>query len=369
MATAHALPITPPGPSLDFRTLDLLPYGIIVVDMTGEILFYNEREEHIAARRRHDVLGRNFFTTVAPCTQVASFQGRFDALVARRHETARFEFHFPLRHGPRDVEVTLTPFEHQGRPLCLIAVNDLTEQDQLRSRVLDAERFRELGEVAAGVSHNFGNLLQVIRGTSELLLLDELPDSLRAHITTIHDAAADGTNIVRRMRQVIARQSVPAAFTPVDLGALVTATAEWALPWVVEAREARGATVEVRLTACETPAWTRGVPSELREVVLNLVRNGIDAIEDAGVVTVGITSDPDVHDVTVRDTGCGMAPDVLAQLFRPFFTTKGARGSGFGLATAFAIAQAHGGRLQVESAPGAGSTFHLRLPVAPSGAS
>lgn len=353
----------PGSPLADFRTLDLLPYGIIVVDMDGQVLFYNEREEQIAGRSRDAVVGRNFFTEIAPCTRVREFQGRFMALGETPDEPVRFGFHFPFARGPRDVEVTLTPFEHGGQRLCLIAINDVTEQDELRSRVLEAERFRELGEVAAGVAHNFGNLLQVIRGSSELLLLDELPPRVRQRAETILEAATDGTNIVQRMRQVIARQTTDAAFAPLDLASLLAGTAEWATPWITEAREARGAVVHVRHLPCPAPAWVRCVPSEIREVVLNLVRNAIDAIETRGAVTLSIVPGEVFHDLQVSDTGSGMTPDVLAQIFRPFFTTKGRRGSGFGLATAYSIAQAHKGRLSVDSEPGAGTTFHFELPA------
>ena len=126
------LPNSQDAPEMDFATLDLLPYGIIVVDEEGRILYYNAREEEIANRRREDVKGKNFFTQVAPCTQVQEFYGRFKETMHRVGLVADFHFHFPFPERPREVEITLTSFQKDGSNLCLISVSDVTEKDVLR---------------------------------------------------------------------------------------------------------------------------------------------------------------------------------------------------------------------------------------------
>ncbi len=159
------------APRIDFATLDLLPYGVIVTDQDGVVLYYNKREEQIAGRSRGEVIGRNFFTEIAPCTQVTQFRNRFDDATSSG-VTNTFAFLFPFPGSPREVEISLTGFNYDGNRLCMISVNDKTEQEQVRADILAAERFRELGEVAATVAHNFNNLLMIVQGNASLMLED-----------------------------------------------------------------------------------------------------------------------------------------------------------------------------------------------------
>ncbi len=94
-------------PKLDFATLDLLPYGIIVVNAQGMVLYYNAREEEIAKRRSEDVTGKNFFTEIAPCAQIQEFYGRFRETMQNEGGVANFRFKFPFPERPRDVEISL----------------------------------------------------------------------------------------------------------------------------------------------------------------------------------------------------------------------------------------------------------------------
>ena len=130
----------------------------------------NAREEQIARRKKEDVIGRNFFTEVAPCTRVQQFYGQFRQVVRESSARTSFAFQFPLRRRYRDVEVTLNSFHSDGKGFCLISVRDITELRSARDQILRSERLQEVGEVAAGVAHNFNNLLGVIRGNAELLL-------------------------------------------------------------------------------------------------------------------------------------------------------------------------------------------------------
>jgi photoactive yellow protein len=109
---------------IDFDKLDALPYGIILVDADGTILFYNQEEEEQAGRKRGDVLGKNFFTEVAPCAQVRDFYDQFREAVSKLGVIASFRFHYPLPGRPRDVQIQLASFRHEGQLLCLIIAAD-----------------------------------------------------------------------------------------------------------------------------------------------------------------------------------------------------------------------------------------------------
>lgn len=114
----------PPQAEMDFDKFDSLPFGAILVDADGTILFYNKEEESKAGRSRVDVIGKNFFTDVAPCAQVRDFHSRFRSAVANLGVIATFSFHFPLPGRPRDVQILLTSFRHAGQLLCLIVAAD-----------------------------------------------------------------------------------------------------------------------------------------------------------------------------------------------------------------------------------------------------
>ena len=360
------LPISQDEPDIDFATLDLLPYGIIVVDEVGTILYYNAREEQIAGRRRAEVLGRNFFSEIAPCTQVQEFYGRFRETMHRAGLVAAFHFPFPAR--PREVEITLTSFQKDGSNLCLISVSDVTEKDVLRERLVRGERLREVGEVAAGVAHNFNNILTVIRGNAELLLT-LLPEGDFAHqrAEKILQAAEDGEQMVRRIGESTRRHHRPetvSALARVALNGLVKDSIAFTEDYASATRDERGAHARFRTELAQDVPPVLATPSELREVFVNLLRNAVDAIEGEGEVVVRTRAEGPHGLVEVSDTGTGMSPEVMEKLFRPLFSTKGERGTGLGLATAYAIVRRHGGDIQVKSAPGEGTTFTVRLPLA-----
>ena len=113
----------------DFTTLDNLPFGAILVDAAGKILYYNRSEEERASLKREDLLEKNFFE-IAPCAQVREFHDQFLEVVQEPGFTAEFRFNFSLPgQSPRDVKITMASFQHKGELLCLITVNDVTGFD------------------------------------------------------------------------------------------------------------------------------------------------------------------------------------------------------------------------------------------------
>ena len=364
-----SLPTIQDVPEIDFATLDLLPYGIIVVDEEGRILYYNAREEEIANRRRENVLGKNFFSEIAPCTQVREFYGRFSETMQRAGLVADFHFHFPFPGRPREVEITLTSFQKDGSNLCLISVSDVTEKDMMRDYLLRAARLQEVGQVAAGVAHNFKNLLTVIRGNAELLLMHLMNDAFaRQRVEQILKASDDGEQMVGRIQESTRQYpEAAAALVPLQINELVKDSIAFTEDYAKASQDERNARVKFKTELAEGLPPVRASAGELREVFVNLLRNAVDAIEGEGQVTAR-TRALDGRSVVaeVSDTGTGMSVEVREKLFRPLFTTKGERGTGLGLATCYAILRRHGGDIDVKSAPGEGTTFTVRLPAAAS---
>jgi two-component system, cell cycle sensor histidine kinase and response regulator CckA len=179
-------------------------------------------------------------------------------------------------------------------------------------------------------------------------------------------AAEDGEQAVRRGGESTRhhRTETASALARVHLNDLVKDSIAFTEDYASVTRDERGAHVRFRTELGQDVPPVLASPSELREVFVNLLRNAVDAIEGEGEVLVRTRAEGPHGVVEVSDTGAGMSPEVQEKLFRPLFTTKGDRGKGLGLATCYATVRRHGGDIQVKSAPGAGTTFTVRLPPA-----
>jgi signal transduction histidine kinase len=237
--------------------------------------------------------------------------------------------------------------------------------DQLstaQSRLIRSEKLRALGEMAAGVAHDFNNVLAAIMGRAQLLLSHIDEPGQRRQLQIIEQAATDGARTVRRIQE-FTRKRRARPFEPVDLNQVVDEVVEVTRSrWKDEAL-ARGVTYEVGVVPTPLPPVAAD-PSELREVLINLVLNALDAMPAGGRVTLRTAPAGDGVTCEVVDTGGGMTEEVRQRVFDPFFTTKAEKGTGLGLSVAYGIISRHGGDIEVRSAPGAGSTFIIRLPVA-----
>ena len=232
-----------------------------------------------------------------------------------------------------------------------------------QTQMVQIEKLRAIGELASGIAHDFNNALQAVLGYAELAQ-DSLDDSaaVAKHLSIIVKAAGDATSTVRRLQQ-FARQKAVTEGEPTDINRLVEDVVELTRPKWRDAAHREGCTYDVRTDLQPLPILF-GEPSSLREVLMNLTYNALNAMRDGGILEFATRADgPDWVELVVSDTGTGMTPEVQQQIFDPFFTTKGVEGTGLGLSVSWTIVQRHGGDITVESAPGEGTRFCIRLPV------
>jgi GAF domain-containing protein/FixJ family two-component response regulator len=236
--------------------------------------------------------------------------------------------------------------------------NETLERSQ--AQLVQIERLHAIGELASGVAHDFNNLLAVILGRAELLLARVQDANVVRGLAAIRRAAQDGANTVRRIQEFTrTRRSRP--FDRVSLGDIVREVIDLTRPrWKDEAQSA-GIGYDLIVTG-EAPA-VAGRPEELREVLTSLLQNALDAMPDGGRCEFRLSGEDAWALVSVTDTGVGMDEEVRRRVFEPFFTSKGPRGTGLGLAVSWRIVNRHGGTIEVLSTPGGGSTFVVRLPV------
>jgi signal transduction histidine kinase len=244
----------------------------------------------------------------------------------------------------------------------------LNELQRTQQQVIQQERLAALGSMAGGIAHDFNNALSIIMGFGELLLRDVEHGGLTKKnatlpITTILTAAEDAAKIVRRLRAFYRPDEPEEQRLPVDLNELIEQAISLTRPrWQTEAI-ASGCTIIVKTEPGDIPC-VAGDPAELREVLTNLIFNAVDALPQGGTITLGTRREGEAVAFEISDTGIGMSEEVRQHCLEPFFTTKGKRGTGFGLSMVFGIIQRHGGTIEIESELGKGTTFVLRLPSA-----
>ncbi len=245
----------------------------------------------------------------------------------------------------------------------LAIVRDMTSQRELETQMHQSEKLTALGQVAGGIAHDFNNLLQAILGYSQLMGKNlSNTEVVKRGLSVIETAATGGAETVRRI-QKFARLRPDEPFISVELNQVVQDAIAITRPrW--EERVAKGG-VPLRLDLRLTPLpAVMGRPSELNEVITNLILNAIDAMPQGGTLSISTRPEGSEHVVlAVADTGMGMPEHVRKRVFDPFFTTKGEVGTGLGLSVSYSIIQRHSGEMRVESEPGRGTVFTIVLPV------
>jgi PAS domain S-box-containing protein len=237
----------------------------------------------------------------------------------------------------------------------------LAELQDTQQRLLKVGRLQALGELAAGVAHDFNNVLGAILGRAQLLKNYVQDEALRKNLDVIERAALDGAATVRRIQQ-FSRSQTEVEFEPVDIGAVVQQTVEYTQPRWLDRAARDGVHIELDVSGDDAPLIL-GNAQELREVLTNLINNACDAMHNGGRLSLLVGPCERGAFVEVADTGAGMPLEVSTRVFDPFFTTKGRRGSGLGLSVSYNIIQRHRGSIDLESEEGVGTRFRIELPT------
>jgi signal transduction histidine kinase len=245
----------------------------------------------------------------------------------------------------------------------------LRELKATQQQAIQQERLRAIGQMASGIAHDFNNTLTPILGFSDLLLekpgILENTEQARKFIGFLRTSAQDAASVVARLRQFYRPLDQDEEFPVVDLNSIVTQSISLTEPKWRRQAQADGITIQIESKLQPIPP-VAGDESGLREVLTNLIFNAVDAMLTGGTITLETEPDATHVIVRVRDTGAGMTEVVRQRCLEPFFSTKGERGTGLGLSMVYGIIERHRGKIEVESTPGEGTTFIIRLPIADS---
>ncbi len=234
--------------------------------------------------------------------------------------------------------------------------NTLKELQNTQAQLVQSERLAAIAQVARGVGHEFGNILQRIVGKADLALSESQVEKIHADLSVILQAAERASVIVRNLQSFSRTQpSTHAGPIPVDMRKAIGDTLG------LVNHELKKNSVEFK--DCRKPCSpVTGSPVELQQVLMNLVINAIHAMPKGGSIEMGCEDEGKFVKTWVRDSGVGIPSDVLPHIFEYAFTTKGEQGSGLGLSISKQIIESHGGTLSVDSIAGKGSTFTISIP-------
>jgi signal transduction histidine kinase len=236
--------------------------------------------------------------------------------------------------------------------------------------VMQQERLRALGQMASGIAHDINNAISPVSLYTESLLEREpnLSERARGYLTTIQRAIEDVARTVARMREFYREREAQLTLERVDLNRAVRQVVELTKPRWGDLPQQRGVMIDLRTEPADALPDIMGAEHEIRDALTNLIFNAVDAMPTGGTLTVRTRSiaGGDGGDrvlVDVSDTGIGMDEDTRRRCLEPFFTTKGERGTGLGLAMVYGMIQRHSAELEIESTAGKGTTVSLNFPA------
>lgn len=299
----------------------------------------------------------------------------FGVFVATRREPASFssaECDF-LRQLSEHVALAA----HQAQLYASLqqAYDDLRQTQQV---VMQQERLRALGQMASGIAHDINNAISPMWLSTEMLLENEaeLSPSIRKHLEMIQRATGDVAHTVARMTEFYRQREPQLTLSPVQINTLVQQVADLTRARWSDMPQRQGVVIELRTELEQDPPAILGIESEIREALINLIFNAVDAMPRGGVLTLRTREvehppgrpKPRSIVVEVADNGVGMDEETRRRCLEPFFTTKGERGTGLGLAMVYGMVQRHDADLEIESTGTKGTTMRLSFAVPVAGA-
>jgi signal transduction histidine kinase/ActR/RegA family two-component response regulator len=250
------------------------------------------------------------------------------------------------------------------------AYNELRQTQQ---NVMQQERLRALGQMASGIAHDINNALSPIVGFADLLNRGEteMTANGKKYLQYIKTAGEDIAHIVARLRDFYRQRDSREALQSLNLNDLARQVIEMTRPRWRDIPQGRGVMIEMRSDLDGDLATLVGIESEVREALTNLIMNAVDAIPSGGIITVrtrmgarGSSNSAPTHLLLeVGDTGVGMSEETRKRCLEPFFSTKGKRGTGLGLAMVYGVMERHGGQIQIDSELGKGTVIKLIFPI------
>jgi two-component system NtrC family sensor kinase len=340
--------------------LESFPDLILVIDLNGRYTFVSSRIRDLLGYKPEDLLGK----------QVEQLQDHSPEFVVLYGEVAAGRKMFGLsEYGARHRDGSWRTMRATAGPLfdaesklsgVIVSVRDITVQRKLEQQIIQSERLAAMGQMIGGFAHELNNPLTSIMGVAELLQEGEVTETVSKQLAMLQQQARRATDIVQNL-MYFSRPPAPGK-GPIKLSELVQRTLH------LHAYSLRRNNITVDFLPEPSLPAVNGDPHQLMQVFLNLILNSEQAmreVRDRGTLRIRLGKDDDSILATFQDDGPGIPPDILPNIFDPFYTTKRpGRGTGLGLSICKAILREHGGEVEAASGPGGGAVFTVTLPSA-----
>jgi len=340
--------------------LESFPDLILVIDLSGRYSFVSSRIHDLRGYKPENLLGKKVEDEEDYSTELL---GLYRDLIAGRKMFGTCDYNARHRDGTwRNMRASASPLFDAENKLsgAIVSVRDVTLEKKLEQQIIQSERLAAMGQMIGGFAHELNNPLTSILGMSELLQEGEAPESVRKQMVVLQQQARRAAEIVQNL-MYFSRPPAPGK-SPIDLGELVQRTLH------LHAYSLRKNNITVDfLKEASIPAVS-GDAHQLMQVFLNLILNSEQAmreVRDRGTLRIRIEKNEKSVAVTFQDDGPGISPEILPNIFDPFYTTKRpGRGTGLGLSICKAILREHSGNVEAASGPGGGAVFTVTLPLA-----
>jgi PAS domain S-box-containing protein len=346
--------------------------GMRLTDENGIIVAVNNAFCKLVGLMQRELSGKPFTIILAPAEQPDLILNRYREQFRDRTIERQVERRMTLHNGSACfLEERSTFVELRGQPPLLLGLfRDVSQQKRLEEQFRQVQKMEAVGQLAGGVAHDFNNILTVIHGHASMLQLGaNLSPTAAKSAQQIVSAAERAAGLTRQLLTFSRRQMLqPQRLDLNEIVANVTKMLSRLL----------GEHVGLQVSASPEPAWVLADATMIDQVVMNLAVNARDAMPHGGQLSIGVSltevdaahaaDNPEARPgrfvcLTARDTGVGIAPEILRRIFEPFFSTKEVgKGTGLGLATVYGVVKQHQGWIEVESQPGQGASFRVYLP-------
>jgi len=342
--------------------IESINVGLLAVDLEGRVTRLNSALEHILDLRRDATVGRHVEDLFSEDFADTLWQVLGSDGWSLKEIRNIYKLHTATRANRSLVlNIALAPLQDgQGQTGALVVLEDVTARIGLEEQLQQREKLSSIGLLAAGVAHEVNTPLTGVSSYTQMLLgMFSENDPKHALLLKVRTQAERATNIVNNLLN-FSRTGSATEFGEIEIARVLDDTLQLLEP------QLRRNQIEILRSYDRDSPRVYGNSGKLQQVFTNLLLNARDAIPDGGRITISTSSSEDGSlTIEVADTGVGIAPENVAKIYDPFYTTKGVgRGTGLGLAVSYGIVQEHAGHISVESTPGQGTSFRITLPTA-----
>jgi len=347
------------------RVVEQSPVTVMITNIEGSVVYVNAKFMQLTGYTREDIIGKNPSILQSGKTSPEVYNDLWKTITSGQEW--RGELCNMKKNGEDYLESACISamIDENGKINHYIAVKeDITDKRRMEEALMQSEKLKSMGIITAGISHEFNNILAIISGNIQLLENTYKDDSvLTKALCTIMKAADDGAEISSNMLKFAKASHNTKELRPSDIRVMLMQSIDFTKPrWANEA-QAGGIEYKMDTEGMKRVPSIMCKPSEMREIFINLINNALDAMPGGGIISFSTWSDNDTVFVNVTDNGEGMADGVKKNIFDPFYSTKGVAGTGLGMSMVYGVVDRHGGKIEVESGLGKGSTFALQFPI------